>query len=251
MPHVIRNLLWAGAGALLAWVAIYVWGGGTAWDPKLRAASARTPAARSEPGADAERPDDPDRLAQASAPTEIVAEPTPVLASADSGPAEPTRPTVVWFASKDEHPVFTDIPNRRANDDKGSRPATDLLDAARITCDFGPGNVAGARVGDSLSVFSGAQYQGSLMVYDVLEPSSGKARLTGTAGAVGSPTGEVNVQLLTIGSRIHFMGLLPNGTYMLTTVYGELDNMDRHVAVMSRHENTFFNYGAQFLGVCY
>jgi len=247
----IRNLLWAGAGAVLASVAIYVWGGGIPWDPKLHAANARPPAARFELGADAERPDEPHHLPGASEPTKIIAEPAPVPASTDSGPAAPARPTVVWFARKDERPVFTDIPNRRANDDKGSRPATGLLDAARITCDFGPGNVAGARVGDSLSVFSGAQYQGSLMVYDVLEPSSGKARLTGTAGAVGSPTGEANVQLMTIGSRIQFMGLLPNGTYMLTTVYNELDDMDRHVAVMSRHENALFNYGAQFLGVCY
>ena len=56
---------------------------------------------------------------------------------------------------------------------------------------------------------------------------------------------------MTIGSRIYFMGLQQNGTYMLTTIYDELDNMDRHVAVMSRHENGFFTYGTQWLGVCY
>jgi hypothetical protein len=89
------------------------------------------------------------------------------------------------------------------------------------------------------------------MVYDLLEPSAGKARLTGTVGAAGSPTGEAKVQLMTIGSRIYFMGLQQNGTYMLTTIYDELDNMDRHVAVMSRHENGFFTYGTQWLGVCY
>lgn len=90
------------------------------------------------------------------------------------------------------------------------------------------------------------------MTYDSLDPSGGKARLTGTPGAVGSRTGEADVQLMVIGTRIQFMGLLPNGTYMLTTVYDELDNMDRHVAVMSRHEpKGFFNYGTQQLGVCY
>ena len=248
----IRNLLWAGAGAVLAGVAIFVWGGGTPWDPKLRGGNTRTPAARSEPGADAERPDDPNHRPRAPEPTKIITEPAPAPASADKRSTEPLR-VQPWSGShrRTGAPCFTDIPNRRANDDKGSRPATDLLDAARITCDFGPGSVAGARVGDSLSVFSGAQYQGSLMVYDVLEPSSGKARLTGTAGAVGSPSGETNVRLMTIGSRIQFMGLLPNGTCMLTTVYDELDSMDRHVAVMSRHENALFNYGAQFLGVCY
>ena len=47
------------------------------------------------------------------------------------------------------------------------------------------------------------------------------------------------------------MGFLPNGIYMVTTIYDELDVMDRHVAVMSRHENAVFNYGTQQLGVCY
>jgi hypothetical protein len=108
------------------------------------------------------------------------------------------------------------------------------------------------RFGDSLSVGSNtAQWQGSLMVYDLLEPSVGKARLTGTVGGAGSPTGEAKVQLIAIGSRIHFMGYLPNGTYLLTTIYDELDTMDRHVAVMSRHENAVFDYASQFLGVCY
>jgi hypothetical protein len=254
----IRNLLWAGAGAVLAWVAIYGWGEGIQWDPsgpavdtpaELRASNARGPAARSETGADAEQPDDPEHLAEAPASTEIVTEPP--AASTGSVSAEPARLTVVWSPPKDSRPVFTDIPNRRANDDKGSRPATNLLDSARITCDWGAGNVTGARVGDSLSVFPGSQWQGSLMVYDLLGASAGKARLTGTAGAVGSPTGAAEVQITTVGSRIHFMGFLPNGTYMVTTIYDELDLMDRHVAVMSRHENAVFNYGTQQLGVCY
>lgn len=257
MRYVIRNLIWAGAGAMLAWVAIYGWGESTRWDPSgpvvdtpadLRVVDAR--AARSEPAADAERPADLEHVATVLAPTETVAEPAP--ASTDSAPAEPARPTVDWFAPTDARAVYTDIPNRRADDATGSRSATDLLDSARITCDFGAGSNTGSRIGDSLSVGSGgAQWQGSLMVYDSLELSAGKARLTGTAGAVGSPTGEAKIQLVTIGSRIHFTGLLPNGTYMLTTIYDELDNMDRHVAVMSRHENGFFNYGSQFLGVCY
>jgi hypothetical protein len=49
-----------------------------------------------------------------------------ILASTDSAPAEPTRVTVIWSPPKDSRPVFTNIPNRRANDDKGSRPATNL-----------------------------------------------------------------------------------------------------------------------------
>lgn len=253
----IRNVLWAGAGALLAWAAIYAWDKRTQWDSsgpvvetsaESRAANARAPAARFEAGAEAEQANDREHLA-AGAPTEIVTAPAP--ASTDPAPAEPARLSVAWSPPKDSRPVFTDIPNRRANDDKGSRPATDLLDAGRITCDWGPGNITGARVGDWLSVGSGSQWQGSLMVYDLLATSAGKARLTGTAGAVGSRTGEAEVQIITAGSRIHFMGFLPNGTHIVTTIYDELDDMDRHVAVMSRHENAVFNYGTQQLGVCY
>jgi len=64
MRYMIRNLLWAGAGALLAWVAIYWWGEGTqrhSSGPGVetsagpRAANASAPAARSEAGADAEQ----------------------------------------------------------------------------------------------------------------------------------------------------------------------------------------------------
>ena len=177
----IRNLLWAGAGVVLAWVAIHWWPAGARWDSsgravetsaELRAANARVPAPRSA-GADVEQPDDPEDLGAAPPPTEIVTAPAPVPAATDA--AEPTRLTVVWSPPRDSRPVFTDIPNRRANDDNGSRPATDLLDAGRITCDWGAGNITGARVGDTLSVGSGSQWQGSLMVYDLLGGSTGAA----------------------------------------------------------------------------
>ncbi|HET7131742.1 MAG TPA: hypothetical protein VFJ95_05815, partial [Gammaproteobacteria bacterium] len=236
----------------------YAWGKGAHWYPsgpgvqtsvEPGAANARAPAARAEPGGGAERPNDVE-LPAAPPPTDIVAAPAPAP-STDSGPAEPVRVTVAWSPLKDSRPVVTDIPNRRAGDDQGSRPAAGMLDGVRITCDWGAGNVTGARVGDSLTVFPGSQWQGSLMVYDLLGAPAGKARLTGTPGAVGSPTGEAEVEIRTVGSRVHFLGFLPNGTYMVTTIYDELDNMDRHVAVMSRHENATFNYGTQQLGVCY
>src|SRR5262245_9857413 len=139
----IRNLLWAAAGAVLAWVAIYWWREGARWDSsgravetsaELRAANARAPAASSA-GADAEQPDDPEAVTATPQPTEIVTAPAPVPAATDAAPAEPARLTVVWSPPRDSRPVFTDIPNRRANDDNGSRPATALLNAGRITCE--------------------------------------------------------------------------------------------------------------------
>ena len=89
------------------------------------------------------------------------------------------------------------------------------------------------------------------MVYDSIEPAAGRARLTGTVGSTGSPSGETKVQLMLYDTRIYFQGLQGNGTYMITTIYDELDDMGRHVAVMSRQENGFLAYGTQWLGVCY
>lgn len=258
MRYVIRNLLWAGAGAVVAWGAMYFWGYGVPRNPSgplaasigaPRPASAGAPALHSEPDAGAQPPIDSEPAA-AGAAVEIVADPPPETAPV-AVPAAPTRPAVVWFPPNDLPVGQTDLPNRRSGDAGGSRPAAELLEGTRITCDFGAGVNTGMRFGDSLSVGAGAQWQGSLMVYDLLEPSIGRARLSGTLGGAGSPTGEAKVQLMAIGSRVYFMGLQQNGTYMITTIYDELDNMDRHVAVMSRHENGFFAYATQWLGVCY
>ena len=71
-----------------------------------------------------------------------------------------------------------------------------------------------------------------------------------TVGATGSATGDAVVQLLTSDSRVVLFGVLPDGVFMVTTLYDDLDNFGRHVAVMSRHSSTFFNYADQWLGTC-
>jgi hypothetical protein len=45
MKNVIRNLLWAGAGAVLAWLGLHVWGEGAARAQADRVASATDPPA--------------------------------------------------------------------------------------------------------------------------------------------------------------------------------------------------------------
>src|SRR5688572_7368384 len=104
----IRNLLCSGAGAVLAWVAIYWWPEGARWDSsgraaetsaELRAANARVPAARFA-GVDVEQPDDPEDLT-AAPPTEIVTARAPVPAATDAASAEPARLTVVWSPPRD------------------------------------------------------------------------------------------------------------------------------------------------------
>jgi hypothetical protein len=143
----------------------------------------------------------------------------------------------------------TDLPNRRDDDPRGAAPAARLLDSLRISCDFGAGNNTGTRVGEILTVGGGAQWQGGLILYDLTDASAGKARMTGSPGVTGSPTGEAEVQVTTEGTRVFLSGFLMNRDYVMVTIYDDLDNLGRHIAVMSRHESRF-TYASQFLGTC-
>ncbi len=89
-----------------------------------------------------------------------------------------------------------------------------------------------------------------MIIYDLLDAGAGKARMSGGPAATGTVTDEARVQLVTSGTRLVLLGELPNGAFVVTTVYDELDNVGRHVAVMSRHEHGSFTYAAQFLGTC-
>jgi hypothetical protein len=250
MRNAIRNLAWVVVGAGVAWAAMRLWREQDAVGPP-RASESLASAADDRPVTSGAGRSEPvtSNIAPATLPgpqAEATGD-SPQPRVATSAP----NPTVVWNPPKDLPITPTDIPNRRRDDSAGRTPATDLLDQSRITCDFGPGINSGMRFGDTLTMGAGAQWQGSLMVYDLLEPAAGKARLTGTVGSTGSPSGETKVQLMLYETRIYFLGLQGNGTYVITTIYDELDDMGRHVAVMSRHENGFFAYGTQWLGVCY
>ena len=65
----------------------------------------------------------------------------------------------------------------------------------------------------------------------------------------GSPNGEAEVQVTTEGTRVFLSGVLANRAYVMVTIFDELDNVGRHIAVMSRHESVF-SYALQFLGTC-
>ena len=105
----------------------------------------------------------------------------------------------------------TDLPNRRNGDLSASAPATNLFDSARISCDFGAGNGTGARIGDLLTVGGGAQWQGGLILYDLMDAEAGTARMTGSVGATGSPNGEAEVQVTTEGTRVFLSGFWRTG----------------------------------------
>jgi hypothetical protein len=73
--------------------------------------------------------------------------------------------------------------------------------------------------------------------------------MTGSVGATGSQIGEAKVRFTTEGSRIYLTGFLEDRTYVVVAIFDELDNVGRHIAVMSRHGEGF-SYAAQFLGTC-
>ncbi|MEE8093602.1 MAG: hypothetical protein V3T47_05135 [Gammaproteobacteria bacterium] len=128
-----------------------------------------------------------------------------------------------------------------------------LIDPTRIRCVFDPGG-GGSWTNGTLNVYDGA-YQGGPIVYDSVNIDSGTARMTGSVGATGSRTGEVDVRITATGTGLHFSGFMPDGTLVVTTIFGAMDGLGRYIAVMSRHGGRFpippFPYiSSQFYGAC-
>jgi hypothetical protein len=240
-------LLSAAAGFVVAWMMFGARGGDDLPDADAATEQRRASGLRDEPTAAA---DTSARAAPVSdVPTATAAIP-PAVDSVTAAPAAATRnPIVADIPPRDLPITRTDLPNRRDGDPAARKPAAALLDSTRITCDFGAGNNTGLRFGDTLSVGGGAQWQGGLLIYDLVDAAAGAVRLTGTAGATGSQRGEAKMQVTTEGSRVLLSGFLENRAFLAVTIFDELDNFGRHIAVMSRHEG-FFELGSQFLGTC-
>jgi len=240
-------LLWASAGAAVTLLAVALWNdGGDApairERDEIRAISAPTPPAGPARGTAPTR--------EALEAVEQHSAPAAATRSADTrGPAPAGNPIVADAPPSNSPGIRTDLPGRHNDDPAGSAPAAQLLDSPRISCDFGAGNNTGIRVGELLTVGGGAQWMGGLILYDMTDESAGTARMIGSPGATGSPSGEAKVQVVTEGTRVFLSGFLGNRGYVVVTIYDELDNVGRHIAVMSRHEGTF-EYASQFLGTC-
>jgi hypothetical protein len=123
-----------------------------------------------------------------------------------------------------------------------------LLDAVRISCQFGPGYGALWKDGQATTVTS--SWQGGPIMYDQIAMSEGAAMMVGSEGATGSKTGEVKVRAAATKTGLHFSSFVPRGDLISTTVFAALDDKQRFIAVMSLH-STGFNYNSsQFHGVC-
>ena len=190
----------------------------------------------------------------------VVEEPAPVALDRRSATPPPTsafanNPVVANAPPSNSPQTPTELPNRRSDDPLAAAPAADILDSLQIYCDFAAGNNTGLRFGDVLTVGGGAQWRGGPIVYDNVDLVAGTARMTGSVGATGSPIGEAKVRFTTEGTRVYLTGFLENRTYVVVTIFDELDNVGRHIAVMSRIHGggeyaAAMSFAAQFLGTC-
>ncbi len=237
----------AGAGALATWLALSYFGSpGVAPDVPVSNDSSE----RAAPAAIAERSSDANPR-PAAAPleeqTDLRAE---TLERIDTPRATATRNPIVADSPPSNSPLTpTELPNRRSNDPSASDAAATLLGFPRITCDFGAGNNTGLRFGEVLTVGGGAQWNGGPLIYVLTDAAAGTAVLTGTPGVTGSPDGETKVQVTTEGTRVFLSGFQQDRAFVVVTIFDEIDNVGRHIAVMSRHDASF-SFASQFLGTC-
>jgi hypothetical protein len=243
-----ERAVYAGAGAVVALLAVALLRDDGV-SPDVPAADLQrsgvsvAPAPAARRARDAAPPPEPLSVVEERA---AAAEPP---AASDPPSARPARDPIVTNSPPSNSPsTVTDLPNRR-DGDSSATPAAGLLDSPRISCDFRAGNNTGLRFGEMLTVGGGAQWNGDLLIYDLIEGAAGTARLLGSASVTGSPSGEAKVQLTTEGTRVHLSGFLENRAFVMVTIFDELDNVGRHIAVMSRHDG-FLSYASQFLGTC-
>jgi hypothetical protein len=138
------------------------------------------------------------------------------------------------------------------NSHEPGQPQTNALDvllsAISISCQFDPG-YSGGWSGDDIRVYSAA-WQGGLIVYDSVDLTAGKARMTGSEGATGSKIGEVKVRAAATSNGLYFSGFSPRGDLITTTVFAERDKLNRYMAVMSSHATEMGHNSSQFHGRC-
>lgn len=123
-----------------------------------------------------------------------------------------------------------------------------LHDAYRISCQFGTG--VNGQVSEGTFETSGASWQGGIITFDVLDADAGRATMSGTAGATGSPSGNVEVRMAETDAGLSFSSLVPRGDLISTTVFSQRNSLGDYVAVMSTHAVRSGHMASQFYGTC-
>lgn len=144
-------------------------------------------------------------------------------------------PPVIESAGEDVEAVNEEQPNG-------------FLSLSRISCEF-EGGYNNGFIWEGKLQSGTASWQAGPIVYEAIDAERGTAQMIGSAGATGSLRGHADVQVAATSNRVEFLSNLENGHFVLTTVFGQLNEQGRYIAVMSRHEGGG-HYGSQFLGSC-
>jgi hypothetical protein len=123
----------------------------------------------------------------------------------------------------------------------------ELHSAYRISCQFGPG--VNAQVENTIT-HNEASWQGGVVTFDVLDAPSGRATMSGTAGATGSSSGVVEVRMAGSAASVSFSAVVPNGHLITTTVYARRNEQGQFLAAMSTHAVRIGHMASQFYGAC-
>jgi hypothetical protein len=134
-----------------------------------------------------------------------------------------------------------------ANQPSDDAPLTGLLTAEKIWCRFDPGNAALVNGPNNISMYELADLP---ITFDSIDITAGKARMTGSVGATGSREGVLDMQMVATHAGLHFSAVNSRGELLLTTVFGALDQGDRHSAVMTVHGRQADNGSFQVYGSC-
>jgi hypothetical protein len=129
----------------------------------------------------------------------------------------------------------------RAQNDAMSR----LITARSLKCEFGPGNHGEWKNGVVVpgSGRFGAPGAASMIHYDAIDMTAGKARLIGTAGS-----GDLTVMADSVG--ITLIEKVPLGGLAMTTIFGSYDTKRSFPAVLSKHIELFGPFPQQYYGSC-
>lgn len=181
----------------------------------------------------------------------------PVENSNSAAPPPPEQTTVSTRTERsvseppgDPEQLFAggEMSSSRDTDTEAVDDRAKLHDAYRLSCQFGPG--VNARVGSGAIQTSDAAWQGGIITYDVIDAASGRATMTGTAGATGASTGMVEVRLAGTAAGLSFSSVVPRGDLISTTVFTQRNGHGEFLAVMSTHAAGTGHMASQFYGAC-
>jgi len=126
--------------------------------------------------------------------------------------------------------------------------AKQLTSSTQFYCEFGDG---GSSIADGASrMAGGAHFSGGPMTFLVLDLPSGKAQMSGSAGASGSIAGTSAMRVTATDNSMSFSGFTPLGYLIVTTIFATRTGSGGYAAVRSTHGLREPHVVDQFSGSC-